>query len=515
MVATMVIDGSSPSSSVIRQVSFHPPCPRSSSFSLSRRFHVYYLPALMFKKLFSIQLHVRLLQKNIWTFFRYAEQQRLINEPPPYASTWTPVDVLTMKAWVGLCLLMGVMRLPSRHDYWRKTRQLLVTQFGTIMSRNRFDQIWRYLHLSNNETRDATDKLFKIRWFIDFLNSRYMEVYCPYGNFVVDESMIKFKGRLQFRHLPSKPIKWGIKVWALAESSTGYLSRCQIYRGKEGGRQENGLSHQVVMDLVRYLSGSHATIFMDNFYTSVKLLQDLLAIGPHGCGTVRANRKGLPTTLLPKNIKLRRHEFRTAQYDDITYSIWVDTKPVLTLSNYHSPDQMGFVTRRGASGQRERVPGPAVLESYQQNMKGVDLMDQMVGYYMLHHRSKKWWRRIFFYLLATSVHNSYVVAKDTYPEETQRQHPTFMTFLEDVAIGLIGDCKSNEEQRLHQRVQHPLVIHEVVAHLFDKNKVCRECSDQAQPGERSGVTTYGCRQCRVAVHPKCQTAHQRRHSGNQ
>ena len=181
---------------------------------------------------------------------------------------------------------MGVMRLPSRHDYWRKTRQLLVTQFGTVMSRNRFDQIWRYLHLSDNETRDATDKLYKIRWFIDFLNSRFMDVYCPYGNFVVDESMIKFKGRLQFRqYLPSKPIK----VWALAESSTGYLSRCQIYTGKEGGRQENGLSHRVVMDLVRYLSGSHATIFMANFYTSVKLLQDLLAIGLHGCGTVRAN----------------------------------------------------------------------------------------------------------------------------------------------------------------------------------------------------------------------------------
>ena len=454
--------------------------------------------------------------KKYLDFFRYAEQPRLIHEPPPYASAWTPVDVLTMKAWVGLCLLMGVMRLPSRHDYWRKTRQLLVTQFGTVMSRNRFDQIWRYLHLSDNETRDATDKLYKIRWFIDFLNSRFMDVYCPYGNFVVDESMIKFKGRLQFRqYLPSKPIKWGIKVWALAESSTGYLSRCQIYTGKEGGRQENGLSHRVVMDLVRYLSGSHATIFMDNFYTSVKLLQDLLAIGLHGCGTVRANRKGLPTTLLPKNIKLRRNEFRTAQYDDITYSIWVDTKPVLTLSNYHSPEQMGFVTRRGASGQRERVPVPAVLESYQQNMKGVDLMDQMVGYYMLHHRSQKWWRRIFYYLLATSVHNSYVVAKDTYPEEMQRQHPTFVTFLEDVAIGLIGDYKSKEEQRLHQHVQHPLVIHEVVAHLFEKNKVCRECSDQAQPGERSGVTHYGCRQCQVAVHPKCQTAHQRRHSGNQ
>ena len=57
------------------------------------------------------------------------------------------------------------------------------------------------------------------------------------------------------------------------ESSMGYMSRCQIYTGKEGGRQDHGLSHRVVMDLVRYLSGSHATIFIDNFYTSVKLLR--------------------------------------------------------------------------------------------------------------------------------------------------------------------------------------------------------------------------------------------------
>ena len=112
-----------------------------------------------------------------------------------------PVDVLTMKAWVGLCLLMGVMRLPSRHDYWRKTRQLLVTHFGTVMSRNRFDQIWRYLHLSDNETRDATDKLYKIRWFIEFLNSSFMDVYCPYGNFVVK------KGKGSF-YIAQYPVRW-------------------------------------------------------------------------------------------------------------------------------------------------------------------------------------------------------------------------------------------------------------------------------------------------------------------
>ena len=69
----------------------------------------------------------------------------------------------------------------------------------TIMSRNRFDQIWRYLHLSDNEARDATDKLYKIRWLIEYLNSRFTDVYCPYENFLVDESMTKFQDRLQFR----------------------------------------------------------------------------------------------------------------------------------------------------------------------------------------------------------------------------------------------------------------------------------------------------------------------------
>lgn len=159
-----------------------------------------------------------------------------------------------MKAWVGLCMLMGILRLPSRHDYWRKSKLLLRTQFGTVMSRNRFDQIWRYLHLSDNAGDDGSDKLYKLRWFMNFLNDKFMTVYVPEGHFTLDESMIKFKGRLQFRqYMPAKPIKWGVKVWTLAESTTGYMSRFQVYTGRDGNDQEHGLSHRVVMDLSTHL----------------------------------------------------------------------------------------------------------------------------------------------------------------------------------------------------------------------------------------------------------------------
>ena len=77
--------------------------------------------------------------------------------------------------------------------------------------------------------------------------------------------MIKFKGRLAFRqYMPAKPIKWGIKVWAMCESKTGYFQCFQVYTGREGG-QEKGLTHRVVMDLTQHLHGTFCKVFMDNY----------------------------------------------------------------------------------------------------------------------------------------------------------------------------------------------------------------------------------------------------------
>ena len=234
---------------------------------------------------------------------RYADQEREKNPPPPHAPKWSDVDVDTMKAFMGLCMAMGILKVPHRNDYWRCRKFLFRTNFNSVMPRDRFNLIWRYLHLNNNEApRPACpDKLVKVRHLIDYLNTNFMELYRSHGNSTVDETMVKFKGRLSFRqYLPAKPTKWGIKFWTLAEATTGYLERFQVYTGKEAG-QEKGLTHRVVTDLTEHLHNTYIHIYMDNFYTSVPLLEELLANGMYGCGTVRANRKGLPTRLLPKN----------------------------------------------------------------------------------------------------------------------------------------------------------------------------------------------------------------------
>ena len=114
---------------------------------------------------------------------RYASQQRTANPPPP-SSKWQDPSVDEMKTFVGLSMMMGILRLPCRNDYWRVQERcwLAHTNFGKAMPRDRFNLIWRYLHLQNTEPNPTGDRCIKIRWFINYLVGRYQAVYTPGKN---------------------------------------------------------------------------------------------------------------------------------------------------------------------------------------------------------------------------------------------------------------------------------------------------------------------------------------------
>ena len=58
---------------------------------------------------------------------------------------------------------------------------------------------------------------------------------------------------------------------------------------------EHGLAYGVVIRLMdRYLHAGHR-LYVDNFYTTPLLFQDLLLNGRLACGTVHHNRRSLPT----------------------------------------------------------------------------------------------------------------------------------------------------------------------------------------------------------------------------
>jgi hypothetical protein len=114
--------------------------------------------------------------------------------------------------------------------------------------------------------------------------------------------MIKFKGRSSFKqYIKEKPIKQGYKVWVLADASTGYVYNFEVYSGKSVKRQVP-LGEHVVWSLTRGLSIKFHYVYFDNFFTSpfLVLVERLLENGIYYTGTLRANRRGIPSEIIPE-----------------------------------------------------------------------------------------------------------------------------------------------------------------------------------------------------------------------
>jgi hypothetical protein len=92
--------------------------------------------------------------------------------------------------------------------------------------------------------------LYKARPVLE-LKEKLKILYIPGRELAVDEAMIGFKGRFILKqHLPGKPTKWGIKAWGIADSSNGYLLKCDIYKGKKETQDKDLLlGEQVVLHL--------------------------------------------------------------------------------------------------------------------------------------------------------------------------------------------------------------------------------------------------------------------------
>lgn len=88
------------------------------------------------------------------------------------------------------------------------------------LSRNRFELLLSNfnLHFANNETIDKDTRLRKIL-LIDALVENYQKIFSPGENFVIDETMIYWRGRLVFRqYIPNKAHKYGIKLFKLCST---------------------------------------------------------------------------------------------------------------------------------------------------------------------------------------------------------------------------------------------------------------------------------------------------------
>ncbi|CAF1651758.1 unnamed protein product, partial [Adineta ricciae] len=294
-----------------------------------------------------------------------------------------------IESFLGLIILMGINNLPNMKLYWSNDMVFQNTFISSIMSRNRFLQIFYNLHLANNSLEPERgskeySKIYKIKNFTDILRENFKKNY-SFGRYgTIDESMIKFKGRSSLKqYLPLKPIKRGYKVWCLCDPITGYLFNFQIYLGKdEISGKEASLSERVVFDLISSDNFQGKYLYFDNFFTSLRLLEKLKLQKIKACGTIRPDRASIPSDFAKKN-KMQRGDCESMIILNSIVFVWMDTKQVLLASNYHKENEVVSISRRLKNGQHITINCPKAIKDYNQFSHGVDRLNQRISCYNL------------------------------------------------------------------------------------------------------------------------------------
>ncbi|KAJ1153167.1 hypothetical protein NDU88_005929 [Pleurodeles waltl] len=417
----------------------------------------------------------------------YAEQHLRDNaarlRPHSRAAQWIPTNLEELKKFLGLTFLMGLIRKPSLASYWSTSPLMATAIFPATMSHNRYLLLLRMLHFVDNALalpRDHpdSDRLFKIRPVLDHFVDRFSEVYVPGKELSVDESLVLFKGRLVFRqYIPSKRARYGIKLYMLSESRTGYVYKFCVYTGRDsnidppGCPPTFGVTEKIVWDLGRRLFNKGHHLYVDNFHTGVQLFKELFRVDTVACGTIRSNRKGYPRELVCK--KLERGQCCALRNEELLALKFSDKRDVYMLSTIHD-ESTSPVT---VWGQVAEVHKPVCILDYNKHMGGVDRVDQRLEPYTAIRKSYVWYKKLALHLFHLATFNAFIVFRDRSPESKM----TFVKFQESVIESLIV-----VEQA---RVPREAVV-EDVARLKD-----RHFAEHIPPTPKKDFPAKKCRVC--------------------
>lgn len=266
-------------------------------------------PYEIFSKIFDDNVFDLLVEQTNLYFDQFLMSKGGRDNLPPNSRFrhWVPVSRSELKVFFAIVLFQGLIRMPSYELYWSTHDLIHLKNLTVYMTRDRFLNILSFLHACDNSAeppRDSPnyDPGYKVTHIASVLISKWQALYQPKREVSVDETLVPYKGRTKIlQYIPSKPHKWGLKVWTLADAKSGYVWNWQLYTGKQvlnGGR---GAAHQVVMTLMEPLLNMGHHLYCDNYFTSPALFSELADNQTGACGTLRVNRIGVPREVMSQN----------------------------------------------------------------------------------------------------------------------------------------------------------------------------------------------------------------------
>ncbi|KAL3979011.1 LOW QUALITY PROTEIN: HtrA serine peptidase 1 [Sarotherodon galilaeus] len=378
----------------------------------------------------------------------------------PAIDGWKPMGRVEFRAYVGLLVLAGVYRSRGEacESLWDAESGRSV--FRAAMPLKTFRAYSSALRFDDRQARRARrgeggrghDKLAPIRAVWDEWCARLPAMYRPGPEVTVDERLVPFRGRCPFRqYMPSKPARYGIKLWVACDARSSYAWKMQVYTGKpdKRGPPEKHLAARVVVDLTEGLPPGR-NVTCDNFFTSRELADRLFCERGHTVlGTLRSNRPEIPRELhcvkgravgsVESYSLAPRHEGRGGggggrRGPDMIILSYVakKNKNVLLLTTaprYHRrsgpeprPSRRSGNSKSNSKSKSNSNGGssgggkPPLVLHYNRTKGGIDNLDKVVSTYSCRRKTCRWPVALFHNMVDVAAYNAFVLWREIHPD---------------------------------------------------------------------------------------------------
>lgn len=419
-----------------------------------------------------------------------ATYQNYNADHPDSQHQWKPVTIPEIYSFFGILICAGANNSNTDHtfDMWHSNSYPL---YRATMGLNRFHSILRFLRFDDSSTRSQRkkeDKAAPIRDVWTMFNSNLAQMYKPTANLTIDEQLYPYRGRTGFtQYIPSKPAKYGIKIWWICDAENAYPLQGILYTGKTDGTREKNQGERVVKELAAPYRGSGRNICMDNFFTTLPVAKHLLSWKLTIVGTVKKNKPYIPSVMKANKT---REQYSTVFgfHEKVTMCSYVPkkNKAVILLSTMHSDASVDDDAKRK----------PEIIKFYNRYKAGVDTMDQMVRRYTCQRRSSRWPMALFFNMLDVSSLASYLIYYENnkmIAKKTTERRQFMRKLSEELSLPMIEHRTANPQIIRHFSTK--IAVESILGHALSETTEIN--SGPVVPKDKTGrkKVTGSCHAC--------------------
>ena len=223
------------------------------------------------------------------------------------------------------------------------------------------------------------------------------------------------------QYIPSKPAKYGLKVWAIVDVGSKYICILEPYVGKQSQMDQSGqpnplfvstTPYDLVVRMMQDFARPGKNLTGDNWFTSIPLVDKLLKLKTTYVGTIRKNKSEIPIEFQASNRKEYSSMFGFRENMTMVSYVPKKNRTVILVSSQHYVDKIDPATKT-----RKK---PDIVTNYNANKCGVDVVDQMCSICNVQQTTRRWPWVHMFNLINVSAINARVIFEANTKQSIER-----------------------------------------------------------------------------------------------